>query len=168
MQPEPFGARQEVSLAPTFGGPIAAAGKQAMEHRQVDGPFDVKLKAATLEEGAQRLRDAALLPQAAEDQVGPDSAHGHRLGFTGRMGVQHRQALALAHPRAHQPIQLAALLQQVQPAQGGNDLLTDLFAFADAMGNLQVTVGTGGFDAEEHGASGLGLPPATTSLAPTQ
>jgi hypothetical protein len=54
-------------------------------------------------------------------------------------------------PRAHEPIQLAALLQYVEPAQGGNDLLTDLFAFPDAVGNLQVTVGTGGFDAEEHG-----------------
>lgn len=89
-----------------------------MEHRQVDRPFDVKLEAAPLEQRAQCLRDAALLPQAAEDQVGPELAYGHRLGFTGRMGVQHRQALALAHPRAHQPIQLAALLQQVQPARG--------------------------------------------------
>jgi hypothetical protein len=60
------------------------------------------------------------------------------LGFARGVGVQHGQALALAHARAHQPIQLTALLQQVQPTQGGNDLLTDLFAFAHAMSNLQV------------------------------
>ena len=76
------------------------------------------------------------------------------------MGVQHGQAFAVAHPRAHQPVQLAALLEQVEPAQGSNDLLTDLFAFADAVGNLQITVGTGGFDAEEHRAIGLGLLPS--------
>ena len=120
MQPEPFGARQQVSLAPPFGGAVTAAGKQAVEHRQVDGPFEVKLEAAPLEQGAQRLRDAAFLPQAAEDQVRADAAHGHRLGLTGRVGVQHGQARALAHPRAHQPIQLAALLQPIQPAQGGS------------------------------------------------
>jgi hypothetical protein len=42
-------------------------------------------------------------------------------------------------------------LQYVEPAQGGNDLLTDLFPFPDAMGNLQVSVAAGRFDAEEHG-----------------
>ena len=44
-------------------------------------------EAAPLEEGAQGLGQAAFLPQASEDQVGPDFAHGHRLGFAGRMGV---------------------------------------------------------------------------------
>ncbi|MBV8400925.1 MAG: hypothetical protein JOZ17_19660 [Acetobacteraceae bacterium] len=157
MQPESFGAWQQVIVAPPFGSSIAAAGKQPMEHRQVEGPFEVKLEAPPLEQRAQGLRDAAVVPQAAEDQVGPDSAHGHRLGFTGRMGIQHRQALALAHPRAHQPIQLAALLQQIQPAQGGNDLLADFLPFPDALGDLEVTVGAGGCDAEKHGASSLGL-----------
>ena len=87
MQPEPFGARQEVSLAPTFGRAVTAAGKQAVEHRQVDGPFDVKFEAPVFEQRAQRLRDAALLPQAPKDQIGPDAAHGHRLRLAGRMGV---------------------------------------------------------------------------------
>ena len=168
MQPEPFGARQPVSLAPTFGGAVTAAGQQAVEHRQVDGPFEVKLEAAPLEQGAQRLRDAALLPQTAEDQVRSDAAHGHRLGFTGRVGVQHGQALALAQARAHQPIQLAALLQQIQSTQGGNDPLADFLPFPDAVRDLEVTVRTGGFDAEEPGRISLGLPPATTPLVPTQ
>jgi hypothetical protein len=87
MQLEPFGAGQEVILAPPFGGPVTAAGKQPVEHRQVDRPFDVKLEAPPLEQRAQRLRDAALLPQAAEDQVGPEPAYGHRLGLAGRMGI---------------------------------------------------------------------------------
>jgi hypothetical protein len=104
VQPEPFGARQEVIVAPPFGGPIAAAGKESVEHRQVDRPFDVKFEASAFEQDAQRLRDPALLPQAAEDQVGPDFAHGHGLSLAGRMGVQHGQALAVAHPRAHQPV----------------------------------------------------------------
>jgi hypothetical protein len=81
-----------------------------MEHRQVNGPFDVKFEPSAFEQGAQRLRDAALLPQAPEDQVGPDPAHGHRLGLAGGVGVQHGQTLALAHARAHEPIQLPALL----------------------------------------------------------
>jgi hypothetical protein len=66
MQAEPFGARQEVIVAPTFGGSIAAAGKKSVEHRQVDRPLDVKFEAPAFEQGAQRLRNSALLPQAAE------------------------------------------------------------------------------------------------------
>jgi hypothetical protein len=122
-----------------------------VQYRQVDGSFDVKFEPPAFEQGAQRLREAALLPQAAEDQVRPDFAHGHRLRLAGGMGVQHRQALAMAQPRAHQPIQLTALLQQVQPTQGGNDLLADFLPLSDAMGNLQISVAAGGFDAEEHG-----------------
>ena len=118
MQPEPFGARQQVIFAPTLRRAVTAAGEQPVQYRQVDGPFEVKLEAAPLEQGAQRLRDAALLPQTAEDQVRSDAAHGHRLGLAGGVGVQHRQVLAVVHPRAHQPIPLAALLQQVQPARG--------------------------------------------------
>jgi hypothetical protein len=56
----------------------------------------------------------------------------------------------MAHPRAHQPIQLAALLQQVEPAQGGNDLLADFLSLPNAVRNLEVTLGAGGFDAEKH------------------
>jgi hypothetical protein len=52
---------------------------------------------------------------------------------------------------AHEPFQLTAGLQQVEPAQGGNDLLTHLFAVPNAVRDLQITVGTGGFDAEKHG-----------------
>jgi len=42
-------------------------------------------------------------------------------------------------------------LQQVEPSQGGNDLLAHFLSVADAVRDLQVTVGTGGFDAEKHG-----------------
>jgi hypothetical protein len=136
MQLEPFGARQQVRLAPPFGGAVTAAGKQPVEHRQAEGPFDVKFEAPALEQaaGCRSLATTARRPSRAR------FCARHRLGLTGRVGVQHRQALALAHPRAHEPIQLAALLQEVEAAQGRNDLLADLFAFADAMRNLQVDV----------------------------
>jgi hypothetical protein len=48
------------------------------------------------------------------------------------------------------------------------ELLADLLSFPDTMGNLQVTVGAGGFDAEEHGGIGLGLPPAIICLGKKQ
>ncbi|MDQ3624383.1 MAG: hypothetical protein M3463_18135, partial [Verrucomicrobiota bacterium] len=50
----------------------------------------------------------------------------------------------------HQAIELAAGLEQVQPSQGGDDLLVHLLALAHAVGNLQVTVLAGGFEPEEH------------------
>ena len=60
MQLKPFGARDKVSLPPTLGGAVTAAGKQAMQHRQVKGPFEVKLQATPLEQRAQRFGNAAL------------------------------------------------------------------------------------------------------------
>jgi hypothetical protein len=62
MQPEPFGARQQEIFAPTLRSPIAAAGKQPVDYRQVNGPFDVKFEAPAFEQDAQRLGNAALLP----------------------------------------------------------------------------------------------------------
>ena len=101
VQLGPFGARQEVIVAPTFGGPIAAAGKEPVQHGEVNGPFDVKSEPPAFEQDAQGLRDPAFLPQTAEDQLGPDAAHGRRLGFPGGVGVQHGKALTMAHARAH-------------------------------------------------------------------
>jgi hypothetical protein len=64
----------------------------------------------------------------------------------------------MAHAGAHQAFQLAALPQRIEPAQGGDDPWADVLAYPDAMGNLQASVGAGGFDAEERGGMGLGLP----------
>jgi hypothetical protein len=52
MQLKPFSARQEVILTPTFGGSVTAAGKEPVQHRHVEGPFDIKLEAAALEQRA--------------------------------------------------------------------------------------------------------------------
>ena len=111
MQLESFGARDEVVLAPPFGRPVAAAGQEPVQHRQVDRPFDIKLEPPPFEHGTERFRQAAFLPQSPEDQVRAEAAHGHGLGFAGGMGVEHRQALTMTQARTHQPIRLAALLQ---------------------------------------------------------
>jgi hypothetical protein len=122
-----------------------------VQHREVNGPLDVKLEPAAFEQSAQAFRDAAFLPKPAKGQIGSQPEHRHRLQFTGGMGVEHREGLAVAQAGAHEPFQLTAGLQQVEPAQGGNDLLTHLFAVPNAVRDLQITVGTGGFDAEKHG-----------------
>jgi hypothetical protein len=43
--------------------------------------------------------------------------------------------------------------QDIEPAEGGNNTLTHLALAPVALGDLQVLIGTGGFDAEEHGNS---------------
>ena len=68
------GGEKDLIISPSFHWPASRKAIRAtkrVQHRQVKGPFEVKLEAAPLEQRAQRLGDAALLPQPAEDQVGP-------------------------------------------------------------------------------------------------
>jgi hypothetical protein len=82
-----------------------------VQHREVNGPLDVKLEPAAFEQGAQAFRDAAFLPEPAKGQIGSQPEHRHRLQLARRMGIQHRKGLTMAQAGAHQPFQLTALLQ---------------------------------------------------------
>ena len=61
--------------------------------------------------------------------------------------------LTIAQPAAYKPIKLSALLEDVQPANCGDDFLANRFATAHTAGNLQVAVSFGGFDSEKHSVS---------------
>jgi len=67
-----------------------------VQHRQVDGPFDVELEPAALEQRAQAFPNPALLPEPAKGQIGAPPAHRHRLELTGRLGIEDREGLAVA------------------------------------------------------------------------
>ena len=45
-----FGSRNEIVFAPTFRGSIAATGKKPMQHGEINGPLNVKIVAASLEQ----------------------------------------------------------------------------------------------------------------------
>ena len=54
-----------------------------------------------------------------------------------------------------QPIQLAGLLQLIEPAKRGEHALANPVALAEVLDDLQILAGAGLFDAEEHGDLGI-------------
>jgi hypothetical protein len=50
MEIKRFGSRKEVMFSPTFRGSIAATGKKPMQHGEINGPLNVKVVAASLEQ----------------------------------------------------------------------------------------------------------------------
>ena len=61
-----------------------------MQHRQVNGPLDLKPVMPVLQGLVDCWANAQLLPQPAKDQVRPHPAHRHRLGLAGGVRVNHR------------------------------------------------------------------------------
>jgi hypothetical protein len=50
MEIKRFGSRNEIVFSPTFSGSIAATGKKSMQHGEINGPFNVKVVAASFEQ----------------------------------------------------------------------------------------------------------------------
>jgi hypothetical protein len=105
---ELFGSGDQVIFSPTFGRAVTAAGKEPVQYRQVDGPLDVELEPAAVEQRAQAFQNPAFLPEPAKDQVRSPPAHRHRLQFASGMSVQDGKGLTMAQAGAHQPFPLTA------------------------------------------------------------
>src|SRR5918994_1717802 len=91
---------------------------------------------------------AGLGPQALEHQGRPDPPHRRR-----RVVLRCTQHHSLGHearPRAHQPLQLAARREGVQPAEGGDHPLADLATHAPTLGDLEIDPPARGLLAEVH------------------
>jgi hypothetical protein len=61
---------------PRVGGPVAARGEEAMEHRQEDGPLDIELEAASVPELLDGLLAPGPSPEPLEDECGSDASGG--------------------------------------------------------------------------------------------
>lgn len=48
MKLEPFGSRDQIILSPTLSSPITAAGKESVQHSEIDRPRNIKLVMASL------------------------------------------------------------------------------------------------------------------------
>ena len=56
-----------------------------------------------------------------------------------------------ASPRDQEGIELAAVAELIEPAQGGDDPLPGATAFPAVLNDLEIGAGPGGLGAEEHG-----------------
>ena len=65
-----------------------------MDHRQIDGPFDVELVAARLQGPLDDGAQAQVFPEPAEHEVRADPLHPDRFGLAGGVRVEDVQLLA--------------------------------------------------------------------------
>ena len=83
---------------PLVGRPVATGCEEAMEHRQEDGPLDVGLEPAPVEESLEDPLAPGLLPEALEDQGRSDAPGGD--GGELALGVSGEEQDGLGQARA--------------------------------------------------------------------
>jgi hypothetical protein len=143
---------------PLVGGPVAAGGEQAVQDGQEDGSLDVELEAASLQELLDDPLTSRLLPEPLEDQSGSDAAGGDGRELSLGVRREEEDGLGEAGPRDQQGIELAGLLEVIEPPQGGEDPLAGPSVLPAVLDDLEIGAWAGGLGTEEHGAPVVGTP----------
>src|SRR5262245_6804027 len=121
-----------------------------MQHGQINGPLNIKLIAPSLEQGLNYFLDAAFFPEPRKDQLRPNPQHPHSVSLPCGMRIDNGEIFAMAQSGRHRRLEPSAGLELIELAQGPKDLLAHLLTLSGAMDNLEILVGTGGFDSEKH------------------
>ena len=147
-----------VVLLPLVGSPVTAGLEEAVEDGEEDGPLDVELEAARPQELLDNPPAAGLLPEQLEAEGRADAAvvddRASALGMSG----EDEDRPGESRPRSEQGIELAGLLELVEPAQGGDDALPGASALPAVLDDLEIGACPGGLGAEEHGDLPKGPP----------
>src|SRR5260370_40782940 len=125
-------------LPPVVRIEIRTAAKQPMQNGEEHRALQRKIIFAQAGEAFDDVPTAGLLPQAFKDQSRPDAPRRTRCDAAGGGGVDDDRLLGEARARTQQPLQLAALAQILDPAEGGDDLLAHRHALATAFDDLEI------------------------------
>jgi hypothetical protein len=129
-----------------------------MEDGKKDGPLDIELEAASVEELLDDSLAPRLLPEPLEDQGGSDASRGDGRELPLGVSGEQEDGLGQACPRDQQGVELSSLLELVESSQGGDDPLPGAPILPAVLDDLEVGAWTGGLGAEEHGALVVGTP----------
>src|SRR5262249_16842209 len=99
-----------------------------------------------------------LPPEPLEDQGGADAPGGDGGELPPGMGREQEDGLRQPCPRGQQGVELATLLEVVEPPEGGEDPVAGSAALPAVLDDLEVGAGAGGLGPEEHGALVFGTP----------
>ena len=105
-----------------FGGAVTATGEKSVQHRQIDGPLQIEAFFTLGRKPAHDLLQAKVLPEPPEDQVWSNLDDGNRLDVSRGVGIQDFHLADKTQPAAQQTVELTAVLKDVEPTKGGDDL----------------------------------------------
>jgi len=158
VQPDRLTPGDLVVGPPLVGGPVAAGGEEAVQDGEEDRPLDVELEAAAVEQSLDDLPATGLLPEPLEDEGRPDASGGDGGELPPGVGGEEQDGVGQAGARGEQGIELAGLLELVEPSEGGEDPLAGSPALPAVLDDLKVGAGAGGLGSEEHGVLVVGTP----------
>ena len=122
------------------------------EHR----PLQREIMVAHAGEALDDIPTACLLPQSVEDEGWPDASRRTCCRCAGGDSVDDDGFGGEARARAQQPLQLPALTQILDAAEGGDDLLAHRRPLAPAFDDLEIGAAARGLLAKIHGAEPWG------------
>jgi hypothetical protein len=123
-----------------------------MEDRQEDGPLDVELEAASVQEFLDDPLASGLLPETLEDEGRADTSRGDGGELAVGVSGEEEDGLGQACSRDQQGIELTALLELIESSQGGDDPLAGSPVLPAVLDDLEVSAWPGRLGSEEHGA----------------
>ena len=150
------GAGDGLVSSPLQGAAIGARSEEAVQDREKDRAFGSKAKAAPGEGVVHGLAAAGEGPQRFKHECGTQHTGLGTVGV-GLEGVlaggQDSDLLGETAAGGEQAVEGTTGLEEVQPAERGEDPLADRGALADGLDKLNVDAIAAGFGAQEHGLS---------------
>ncbi len=122
-----------------------------MKHRQEQDSFQGQVKPSADQQPFHDLGKLQFVPEPTEDQRRSDPAVTDRRHSTFPMCIEHQSSFGELGSRLQQAIQLAALLEFIQPSHRGDDSLLTTSLDPLVLDDLKVNVIAGTLLAEEHG-----------------
>jgi hypothetical protein len=137
-------------LLPCTGMTVRTGDHQAVQHRQVDGAFNVEAEAAPGQMLAQHRLAAGLSPQMAEHQIGADTVAAQFRQFAD-LRRQHDGTAGMPCGGGDQAVKQVGGLDLVASPKRLDDALDMAAALAGVLDEVEVLVAANLLDANEHG-----------------
>jgi hypothetical protein len=156
MELELAAALDPVILPPLLGGAVAAGVEEPVQDDEEDSPLQGELEPPALQELTDDVPAAGGLQEPVEDQGRADVPD--RDGWQATLGVlgDQQDRAGQAGTGGEQDIELAALLELIEPAEGSDDALPGASGLPAVLDDLEVGAWAGRLGAEEHDALRFG------------
>jgi hypothetical protein len=151
VEVEVGGAVQQIVVFPLVGGAVTTWLEQAVQHREEDRAFNGEREVAWGQELFEHRGTAGLLPEAFKDEHGAQAEGAHRREVALLMSGENEEFLGEACAGPEESVDGAALLEFVEPAEGGEDRLLRAAVAPVVFDELKVGTWARLLGAEEHG-----------------